>query len=29
MIMNGLDPELNEQNTDGRVIRGGISPRIW
>ena len=28
MIMNGLDSGLNEQDTNGKVVRGGISPRI-
>jgi len=29
MVMNGSNPGLNEQNTNKRVIRGGISPRTW
>ena len=27
-IMNGSDPGLNEQGTNGKVIRGGTSPWI-
>ena len=28
MIMNGSDPRLNEQDTNEKVVRGGISPQI-
>ena len=28
MVMNGSDSKLNEQDMKGKVVRGGISPRI-
>ena len=28
MVMNGSDSGINEQDTNGKMVRGGISPRI-